>query len=61
MGLKGQPQPQNNPDNVRTPIQVKQKLGRNEKILIKGPDGIQIKVKYKKLQSYLNKGYTQVS
>ena len=61
MGLKGQPQPQNNPDNVRTPIQVKQKLGRNEKILIEGPDGIQIKVKYKKLQSYLNKGYTQVS
>ena len=61
MGLKGQPQPQNNPDNVRTPIQVKQKLGRNEKILIKGPDGIEIKVKYKKLQSYLKKGYTQVS
>ncbi len=60
MGLKGQPQLQNNPDNVRTPVQVKQKLGRNEKILIKGPDGIQIKVKYKKLQSYLNKGYTQV-
>ena len=61
MGMQGEPQPKNNPNNVRTPVQVKQKLGRNEKILIQGPDGIKVKVKYKKLQSYLNKGYTQIS
>ncbi len=62
MGLQGQSQSQNSnkPSQVRTPIQVGRKRGRNEKILVVGPDGLQIEIKYKKLQNYLEKGYTQV-
>ena len=63
MGFQGQPDGQkaNKPQQVRTPIQVGEKHGRNEKITVQGPDGIQIEIKYKKLQNYLNRGYTQVS
>ena len=62
MGFQGQPQGQaNQPQQVRTPIKSEQKYGRNDKILVQAPDGKQIEVKYKKLQSLLNKGYTQVS
>ena len=50
----------NIPQQVRTPIKIENKVGRNEKILVRGPDGIEVQIKYKKLQSYLNKGYTQV-
>ena len=62
MGLQGQTQTQqgNQPQQVRTPVQVQQKKGRNEKILVRAPDGKELQVKFKKLQSYLNKGYTQV-
>jgi preprotein translocase subunit SecA len=67
MGFAGQPeqQPQqqaNRPQSAtRTPIHVDKKLGRNDKIKVIGPDGKEIEVKFKKLQQYLNQGYTQVS
>ncbi len=62
MGLQGQSNPQsgNQPSQVRTPVQVDQKLGRNEKIMVKSPDGEKIEIKFKKLQNYLKKGFTQV-
>ena len=62
MGFQGQPQGEqgNQPQQVRTPVQVEQKRGRNEKIMVQGPDGQQVQIKFKKLQNYLNKGYTQV-
>ena len=63
MGFQGQPEGQkaNQPQQVRTPVQVGEKHGRNEKVMVRGPDGKQIEIKYKKLQNYLNRGYTQVS
>ncbi len=63
MGFQGQPDGQkgNQPQQVRTPVQVGEKHGRNEKVTVRGPDGKQTEIKYKKLQNYLNKGYTQVS
>jgi preprotein translocase subunit SecA len=63
MGFAGQPEPQqqgNQPQQVRSPITVEKKIGRNDKILVKSPDGKQIEIKYKKLQHYLNQGFTQV-
>ncbi len=62
MGFQGQVEPVkgNSPQQVRTPIKIENKVGRNEKILVRGPDGIEVQIKHKKLQSYLNKGYTQV-
>ncbi len=63
MGFAGQPEPQqkaNQPQQVRTPIIVGKKIGRNEKVMVKSPDGKQIEIKYKKLQHYLNQGFTQV-
>ena len=62
MGLQGvsQSESSNQPNHVRTPVQVDQKLGRNQKIMVEGPDGKKIEIKYKKLQNYLNKGFTQV-
>jgi len=62
MGMQGQTQTQNanQPSQVRTPVKVEQKYGRNEKILVKGPDGIQVEIKFKKLQNYLDKGYKRV-
>ena len=67
MGFVGQPDrsgqsPSNQPQQaVRTPIKAEKKIGRNEKILIQSPDGKKIEIKYKKLQQYLNQGYTQLS
>ena len=62
MGFQGQVESvkSNSPQQVRTPIKIENKVGRNEKILVRGPDGIEVQIKHKKLQSYLNKGYTQV-
>ena len=63
MGFAGQPEPQqkaNQPQQVRIPITVGKKIGRNEKVMVKSPDGKQIEIKYKKLQHYLNQGFTQV-
>tara|TARA_Y100000590_G_C15720885_1_gene1013497 strand:- start:477 stop:3224 length:2748 start_codon:yes stop_codon:yes gene_type:complete len=63
MGFAGQPEAQhqaNQPQQVRSPITVGKKIGRNDKILVKSPDGKQIEIKYKKLQHYLNQGFKQV-
>ena len=64
MGFAGQPegtQQGNQPQQVRKPVKAEKKIGRNEKIMVKGPDGKQLEIKYKKLQNYLNRGYTQIS
>ena len=64
MGFAGQPegtQQGNQPQQVRKPVKAEKKIGRNEKIMVKGPDGKQFEIKYKKLQNYLNRGYTQIS
>jgi preprotein translocase subunit SecA len=62
MGFQGQAQPEqgNRPQQIRTPIKIEQKVGRNAKVMVRGPNGDEIEIKNKKLQSYLNKGYTQV-
>ena len=62
MGFQGKAQPEqgNRPQQIRTPIKIEQKVGRNAKIMVRGPNGDEIEIKNKKLQSYLNKGYTQV-
>ena len=36
------------------------KHGRNEKISVRDPSGKTIEIKFKKLESYLKKGYIQV-
>ena len=64
MGFVGgqQVQNQNNQGRktVNTPIVADKKIGRNEKILVQAPNGEKIEIKFKKLQQYLNQGYTQV-
>ena len=60
MGFAGQPQGQQNASQkVNFPVADK-KIGRNEKIYVQSPSGDKIQIKYKKLQQYLNQGYTQV-
>ena len=62
MGLKGADTKQvgNQPSQVRSPLKVDPKMGRNQKIIVQSPDGKKVEIKYKKLQSYLNKGFIQV-
>ena len=62
MGFAGQAQGQKNASKNRsiTPIVAGKKIGRNEKIYVQSPSGDKIQIKYKKLQQYLNQGYTQV-
>ena len=53
-------QTQNQPQQAsRKPIISDKKVGRNEKVEVISPSGKREIVKYKKLQNYLNKGYTQ--
>lgn len=64
MGFAGQPaqeaQPQNGPPQApQQPVHADKKIGRNEKIKVISPSGKEEWVKYKKLQQYLNRGYTQ--
>jgi len=61
MGFTGGPQQSSQPQQVQKPIQAEKKIGRNEKILMQGPNGERIEVKFKKRQKYLNRGYTEVS
>ena len=42
------------------PINAEKKIGRNEKIFVQSPKGEKVQIKFKKLQQYLNQGYTQV-
>ena len=39
---------------------TEEKIGRNDKIKILSPSGEEIEIKFKKLESYLGKGYTRV-
>ena len=43
----------------RKPIISDKKVGRNEKVEVISPSGKRETIKYKKLQNYLNRGYTQ--
>ncbi len=65
MGFAGQPergeQPNRPQQAARTPVVSDEKIGRNDKIKMVSPEGKEIEVKYKKLQQYLNRGYSQVS
>ena len=61
MGFKSSsPAAKNSLQQNRAPVRNKEKFGRNQKILVRDPSGKEIEIKYKKLQNYLNKGYTQV-
>ena len=42
------------------PINVEEKIGRNQKIKLVSPSGKHVEVKYKKLQQYLSQGYSKV-
>lgn len=65
MGFAGQPERSEQPNRpqqaARIPVISDKKIGRNVKIKMVGPDGKEIEIKYKKLQQYLNQGYSQVS
>jgi len=67
MGMRALPQEAQQQPNqpqqaTRTPIQkTDKKIGRNEKITVISPNGEEIEIKYKKLQDYLNKGFTQAA
>ena len=61
MGFAGQAQGQQNAyKKIDCSIVADKKIGRNEKIYVQSPSGDKIQIKYKKLQQYLNQGYTQV-
>ncbi len=66
MGFAGQPtatrqEAPNRPQQAaRIPVKAGPKIGRNEKVTVVSPKGEKIQVKYKKLQQYINRGYTQV-
>jgi len=66
MGFTGQPtaarqEAPNRPQQAsRIPVKAGPKIGRNEKITVVSPKGEKIQIKYKKLQQYINRGYTQV-
>ncbi len=52
--------PANRPQQAaKAPIHVDKKIGRNEKVTVISPSGKKEEIKYKKLQDYLNRGYTQ--
>ena len=64
MGFTGQaPASRSNQSQkaVHTPVHVDEKIGRNKKITLVSPSGQTIEVKHKKLQHYLNQGYTPQS
>ena len=48
-----------NSNTQQTPIVSDEKVGRNEKIKLISPSGKQVEVKFKKLQHYINQGYTK--
>ena len=58
--IKENAQSQNQPQKAsRKPIVSDKKVGRNEKVEVISPSGQRETIKYKKLQNYLNRGYTQ--
>ena len=63
MGLAApslQEQATNSSAKAVEPVRIDEKIGRNEKIKLVSPSGKQIEVKFKKLQHYLNQGYSKV-
>ena len=63
MGFAGQTRArqEKQPDKpARTPVHIEKKIGRNEKITMVSPSGKKVMIKHKKLQQYLNQGYTEV-
>ena len=63
MGLAApslQEQATNSSSKAVEPVRTDEKIGRNEKIKLVSPSGKQIEVKFKKLQHYLNQGYSKV-
>lgn len=63
MGLSAPPLQEQANNSSATPIEpvvAEEKIGRNEKITLMSPSGEKVEVKYKKLQHYLNKGFTKV-
>ena len=65
MGMTTQPQEKqqsNRPQQAtKAPIHAEKKIGRNEKIKMISPSGDEIEIKFKKLQNYINKGYTKAA
>lgn len=49
------------PARNREPVHADKKLGRNEKVRMTGPNGEVVEIKHKKMQEFLNKGYTITS
>ena len=45
---------------AQIPVHIEKKIGRNEKITMVSPSGKKVMIKHKKLQQYLNQGYTEV-
>ena len=39
---------------------MEDKVGRNDKVKVLSPSGEEVEIKFKKLESYLLKGYTRV-
>ena len=63
MGFSGpsmQEQASSSSGAPKQPVNTDEKIGRNDKISLVSPSGNQVEVKYKKLQQYLNQGYTKV-
>ena len=63
MGLSAPPLQEQANNSSATPIEpvvAEEKIGRNKKIALISPSGEKVEVKYKKLQQYLNKGFTKV-
>ncbi len=51
---------QSEPQRPNTPEEnIEEKIGRNDKIKLISQNGDEIQVKFKKLDSYLAKGYTR--
>ena len=62
MGFSGpsmQEQASSSSGAPKQPVNTDEKIGRNDKIRLVSPSGNQVEVKYKKLQQYLNQGYTK--
>ena len=63
MGFAGQTrarQANQSDQPARTSVHIEKKIGRNEKITMVSPSGKKVMIKHKKLQQYLNQGYTEV-
>ena len=60
-GVTSDESPQNQQQNVSIPkTDSGEKIGRNEKIKVIDTNGNEIEIKFKKLESYLQRGYKRV-